>query len=256
MLTPFDRAIEEMKTYGYHSQRRQVHSDIIGDTLFQDLLRLCDALREDVDAGLVDHWLNVRAPGGRGRQIDMLVGEPDAQGDPDLSRVRIALENKSVMTAHRNRFARYDDLNETMQVIHDARPETIMVATVLIGTAERFLNVSDRIRVMTDDETFEEEVRPRLLSGDASLWGEFDYAISEADNDHHDSFQHFEELPVRNPAHTHGIGYDYVLLVPVFVDNVNEPRVVRDNDVGVSVDEEYWDMLDTIRRAYEARWHL
>jgi hypothetical protein len=52
------------------------------------------------------------------------------------------------------------------------------------------------------------------------------------------------------------VAYDYVLLVPVFIDNVCPPRVARDNALGIDVDAEYRSMLDRICKAYTARWHL
>ena len=52
------------------------------------------------------------------------------------------------------------------------------------------------------------------------------------------------------------VAYDYVLLVPVYVDNVNPPRIARDNHLGIDVDGEYRAMLDQICRAYRARWHV
>jgi len=52
------------------------------------------------------------------------------------------------------------------------------------------------------------------------------------------------------------VAYDYVLLVPVFIDNVHPPRVARDNALGIDVDGEYRMMLDRICKAYTARWHL
>jgi len=47
-----------------------------------------------------------------------------------------------------------------------------------------------------------------------------------------------------------------VILVPVFIDNVNPPRVERTNEFGINIDADYQRMLETICRAYEARWHL
>ena len=66
----------------------------------------------------------------------------------------------------------------------------------------------------------------------------------------------FRELPTRPPGRTDLVAYDYVLLVPVFIDNVCPPRVARDNDLGINVDVEYRSMLDRICKAYTARWHL
>ncbi len=66
----------------------------------------------------------------------------------------------------------------------------------------------------------------------------------------------FRQLPDRPPGLTHIRGYDFMLLGPVSIDNVNAPYVARDNALGIRVDDEYRRMLAQICKAYEARWHL
>ena len=63
-------------------------------------------------------------------------------------------------------------------------------------------------------------------------------------------------LPTRPPAHTHIQGYDYVLLVPVNIDNVNPPKLALDNNLGIDIEQDYKEMIETICKAYRARWHL
>jgi len=46
------------------------------------------------------------------------------------------------------------------------------------------------------------------------------------------------------------------LIAPLHVDNVNPPRLCRDNPFAINIDAEYDKMLTTICRAYEARWHF
>ena len=78
-------------------------------------------------------WKNVASPGDRERRVDLFVGEPNANGEPDISKVRIAIENKSVITAHRNRTNRFDDLKKVLAAVQGERPEALLIATVLIG---------------------------------------------------------------------------------------------------------------------------
>ena len=66
----------------------------------------------------------------------------------------------------------------------------------------------------------------------------------------------FRKLAIRSPGHTHIVGYDYVLLVPVYIDNVNPPFIPRPNKLGIDVDRQYRAMLTQICKAYRARWHL
>jgi len=259
MITPFDRAITAIALARYHNHRLEAHSDTVSTQLFQDLVEICEPLREDLNSGEVRMWLNVSAPGDRLRRVDLFVGEPDADGRPSIDRVRIAVENKSVITAHRNRTNRYDDLRKVLSAIHSARPEALLVATVLIGLCEQVLNVPDKVRAFYRgrEAEFERDVLPRLSSGDGTLWTEFGWAVSR--NRPHDpegTVELMRQLPTRSPGHTHVEGYDAVLLVPVEIDNVNPPALPRPNRLGIDVDGEYQRTLEKLCAAYTARWHM
>lgn len=257
MTTPFDKIIDEIKLRGYHNHRLQEHSDIVGDCIYSDLLETCNYLKDDVDKGIVKSWLNVKTPGARNRKIDLLIGEPNETGKPDLNKIRICVENKSVITAHRNRDARFDDLNETLQVLHNVRSEAVVVATVMIGVAERVLNVPDRIKPYYPDDIFKKAILPKLSKGDQKLWDNYPAAISiNRPNDQLATIEKFKKLPLRPLGHTHVMGYDSLLLVPVFIDNVNPPFIPRPNNFNINVDSEYQEMLNKICTAYRMRWHL
>ncbi len=209
--------------------------------------------------GVVQVWRNVSAPGDRLRKVDLFVGEPGQGGLPDINKVRVALENKSVITAHRNRTNRFDDLKKVLGAIHGSRPEALLIATVLVGLSDRVLNVPDQVHKFyrDRDHEFQEHVRPRLSSGDATLWSEFNWAVSNnRANDPQKTIDLFLTLPTRKPGHTHVQGYDYVLLVPVFIDNVNPPALPRPNTLGIDVDAEYQKLLVQMCSAYTARWHM
>jgi hypothetical protein len=259
MSTPFDKAIAAIALAGYHNHRLEAHSDTVSTALFEDLLAACPPLREDVNSGVVRVWTNVSAPGDRLRKVDLFVGEPDADGEPDISKVRIALENKSVITAHRNRTNRFDDLKKVLGAVHSARPEALLISTVLVGLAQKVLNVPDQVRKVYRgrEHEFRADVLPRLSSGDHTLWTEFGWAVSEnRPGDPAKTIELLRTLPTRAPGHTHVEGYDYVLLAPVVIDNVNPPELPRPNSVGIDVDAEYSRMLEQSCSAYVARWHL
>ncbi len=259
MSTPFDDVIVQIRAKGFHNHRLEDHSDAVSSGILRDLRARCESLRIDLENGRVWDWLNVRAPGARQRKIDLLVSDPNEEGEPDLERVRMCVENKSVVTAHRNRDARFDDLNEALQVLHRVSPEAVLIATVLVGVAQRVLNVPDRVKAFAkgDEGRFENEILPRLSSGDQRLWEEFEFAISEnRPDDPASTIARFRQLPTRLPGRTHICGYDYVMLVPVYIDNVNPPYLPRPNHLGVDVDSEYESMLTQICKAYTARWHL
>jgi len=262
MTTPFDAVIDQIKHRGFHNQRLEDHSDVVSKEILKDLRERCAPFGADYAAGKITSWLNVRTPGARNRKIDLLVGEADVSGKPNLEKLRFCVENKSVVTAHRNRYARFDDLNEALQVLHHAKAEAVLVATVIIGVADRVLNVPDRVKTLyrKNLREFNNRIVLRLSSGEESLWEEFAWAVSiNRAGDSARTLEKFRELPTRSPGHTHVVGYDYVLLVPAFMDNVNPPYIPKPNDplsLGIDVQHEYDAMLEMICKAYTARWHL
>ena len=139
------------------------------------------------------------------------------------------MENKSVITAHRNRTNRFDDLKKVVAAIQGERPEALLIATVLIGVAGRFLNIPDQVHKVyrgREDE-FDRDVRPL-----------------------------FQSLPTRGSAQTHLTACDSVLLVPVHIDNVNPPELPRPNALGIDIDADYDAFLERTCKAYTARWHI
>jgi hypothetical protein len=262
MTTPFDLVIKTIKQRGFHNQRLEDHSDLVSEGILNDLRERCEPFARDITQGTVKCWKNARTPGARNRKIDLLVGEADPAGAPDLNRLRVCVENKSVITAHRNLYARFDDLNEALQVLHRAKSEAVLVATVIIGVAQRVLNVPDKVKPLYKKKLgeFSSKVIPRLSSGDQTLWDEFEWAVSlNRPDDPAKTASKFRQLPTRPPGHTHVIGYDYVLLVPALIDNVNPPYIPSPHSpesLGIDVEHEYRSMLDHICKAYTARWHL
>ncbi|HLC40479.1 MAG TPA: hypothetical protein VJO34_02485 [Methylomirabilota bacterium] len=259
VANPFDDVIKAIRAAGYHNHRLEQHSDLLSAGIFRDLVKRCPQIASDYRSGRIACWYNVPAPGARGRRVDLFVGEPSPSGKYNARGARICVENKSVITAHRNKTNRLDDLDEVVRGTHRVKPESIIVATVLVGTALTVLNIPDHVRkrYRNRPDLFESKVLPRLSKGDQSLWREFKFAVSRnRENDPQKTVDAFRTLPTRAPGHTHVLGYDFILLAPVFIDNVNPPRINRKNTFGIDVDREYQRMLETICRAYEARWHL
>lgn len=257
MHTPFDQTIEDIRERGFHNHRLEEHSSTVSQGILRDLCATCEAFRQDFAAGIIREWLDFPSPGGRSRKLDLVVAEPGEEAaGPDLARLRLCVENKSVVTAHRNRTNRYDDLSDLLGVLHQNKPDAILVATVLVGLAENVLNVPDRVRPFLSPEDFTMRVLPRLSTGDGTLWAEFPRAVSRnRPGDAGRTVEKFRELPTRPPGRTDLVAYDYVLLVPVFIDNVSPPRVARENALDIDIDAEYRSMLDRICKAYMARWH-
>jgi hypothetical protein len=257
MSTPFDELVAEIRARGFHNHRLEEHSGTVSRGILRDLCAMCKPFRQDFTRRRIREWLDFSSPGGRARKLDLVVAEPGEDAErPDLGRLRLCVENKSVVTAHRNRTNRYDDLSDVVGVLHRKTPDAILVATVLVGLAERVLNMPDRVKLLLPPEEFSARILPRLSSGDQTLWGEFPHAVSHnRPRDHERTVMRFRELPTRPPGRTDLVAYDYVLLVPVYIDNVSPPRVARDNNLGIDIDAEYQTMLDRICKAYKARWH-
>jgi hypothetical protein len=261
MTTPFDSVIEQIKVRGFHNHRLEDHSDILSRGILEDLQKHCDPIGADFAKGQIGSWLNVRTPGDRNRKIDLLAGEPLASGEPDLTKLRLCVENKSVVTAHRNRTTRLDDLDLALQALHHAKAKAVLVATIIIGVAQRVLNVPDGIKKRYKKRLSEfARIVPRLSSGDQSLWEEFDFAISmNRPNDPAVTLTKLRQLRIRPPGYTHVIGYDYVMLVPAFINNVDPPYIPNGDDplsLGINVQHDYEAMLDIVCKAYTARWHF
>jgi hypothetical protein len=258
MITPFDQTIADIKKRGFHNHRLEDHSGTVSRGILHDLRATCEPFGRDFTAGLIHEWFDFPSPGGRSRKLDLVVAEPgEVATMPDIARLRLCIENKSVVTAHRNRTNRYDDLSDALGVLHKKKPDAILVATVLVGVAENVLNVPDRVRPFVSPENFTGRVLPRLSIGDETLWADYPHAVSRnRPRDAARTVEKFRELPTRPPGRTDLVAYDYVLLVPVFIDNVSPPRIARDNALGIDVDAEYGNMLDRICKAYTARWHL
>jgi hypothetical protein len=180
MLTPFDEVLAQIKRRGFHNQRLEDHSDILSDGILNDLKKRCEVFAADFAGAKIQSWKNVRTPGARNRKIDLLAGESNAAGEADLEKLRFCIENKSVITAHRNRYASFDDLNEALQVLHRAKSEAVLVATVIVGVPNKVLNVPDKVRPLYRKRPgeFKDRIVPRLSSGDQSLLDEFESALS------------------------------------------------------------------------------
>lgn len=166
MVTPFDEHAKRANEDGYHNQRVNTHSDLVSLGIIRDLYQNCEALRVDLDSGEVGFWINRPNPWGRKRNTDFLIAKPLAGSiqakkrprilgqlgaagigaHPDPQAVRVIGEHKSIVTAHRNRSARHDDLDHLYQDGNAKSPDTILFATVMIGTAPWYLNVADGVK--------------------------------------------------------------------------------------------------------------
>lgn len=258
MNTAYPDIIRMIEARGYHNHRLEDHSAAISRGILRDLCATCEPFNSDFSSGRICEWLDFPSPAGRARKLDLVVAEPDRDhGQPDLTHLRVCIENKSVVTAHRNRTNRYDDLSDLVAVLHKNRPDAILVATVLIGVSEDVLNVPDRVKPFVSSEDFDARVLPRLSSGDRSLWTEFAHAVSHnRASDPAKTVEKFREL-AHSSARPHRSRGLRLRVVGAGAHRQRESASHRPRQrVGIDVDGEYQAMLDQICRAYKARWHV
>jgi hypothetical protein len=258
VTSPLDDVIDAVKRKGYLNQRQTEHSNLLSEGILRDLRASCPRIQADLHNGTVKAWMDRHIPAPRGnrdtgREADLLIGPPVPGEDKPAPSFRVCIEHKAVFTAHRNVRARFGDLNEVLEVVHEGRPDAVLVGTVLIGVSPRFLNVADRIKRFIPD--WEKSVLPRLSTGDQTLWADYPHAISEnQEGDPGRTLAVLQELGRRDFRRTHLKGYDFLLYVPVDIDNVNPPKLARKNSLGIDIDQDYLTMIRTICEAYSARW--
>lgn len=257
MTTPAARVIEQIICDKYHDHRSARHSDLVCEHFILDLLRQCDALAKDIDEVRVKYGFNVEVP-GLTHKVDLMIYEVDDDHlEPSLDRARLCMENKSVITAHgKNRKNRHSDLSDFSKLLQTRKPEAIVLGHVLVGTGIQYINIPDSVkskcRILGID--FENDVLPRLSSGDARLWDEFG-AKPNTQDAAAKTIELMRSLPVKEKGFTHEQGFDVLLIEPVFIDNIHPARVERENSFDIDVDRGYQDMLSRTCRAYTSRWH-
>jgi hypothetical protein len=269
VTTPFDIHAEMVNRIGYHNHRVNTHSDIISNGIIEDLKHISKTFASDLESGRIGCFKNQPNPWGRKRNTDLIIAKPLTKSKSSPSQIRAIIEHKSVITAHRNRDARHDDLFNLCQEAA-ADPHIVVAGTVMIGLCERVLNIPDHIRKTyklpgisksgrrgtdIDEDRFEKEILSRVRSHDQKLWADFEYAVSyNTPGDIQKTLSKFRTLPIRQKNNPDFAGFDALLLVPVYYNNVDPARVARDNNLGMDVDKDYNLFISTISKAYEERY--
>lgn len=250
-MSVFDEIAGEIRRVGYHNHRRENHSDLMSHRMIADLQAKCPKFAADCVSGVIKVWYKTKGPDDR--TTDLLAGVPNSDGAPKMDEVLLLVEHKSVITAHRSRDARYQDIDRERLSAHRANPRTIVAATVLVGTCQRVLNVPDCIAKFSK-ENFVADILGRLSTGDIRLWKDFAACVSNnKPGDPAKTIETFRQLRVRKGADTHVAGLDYLLIAPVEIDNVNPSQLVA--NMGIDPVHEYDSMIRHICRLYSLRWH-
>ena len=267
--TPFDLHASLVNRIGFHNHRVNTHSDVISDGIIEDLKIASKTFASDLESQRIGCFKNQPNPWGRGRNTDLIIAKPLTKSKPSPSQIRVIIEHKSVITAHRNRDARHDDLFNICQE-SSADPQIVLAGTVMIGLCEKVLNIPDHIRKTYklpkisksgrqmseyDEARFEKEILSRVRNHDQKLWDDFQYAISyNTPGDIQQTLSKFRTLPIRQKGNPESTGFDALLLVPVYYNNVDPARVARDNSLGMDIDKDYAAFISAIATAYDERY--
>ncbi len=248
MSTIFDTWIEEISKKPFYSGRGGVHCKALALALEKELLERSPALRTDRNSGLVRSWTRRTLAATRGRH-DLLCGPADVAGEPAPGGLRICIDVKTVVTAHRNGPTRAQELRDAAKRIAGDSPESLHVAVVLVGTEARYLNVADQVaalyRKMGKERFFDESIVPRLSTGDESLWTDCAWGISpNKPNDAATTAALFLGLTE----------FDALFVAPVHIDNVTPPKVDRAHPAFGRFDEQYEVAMASVVGEYMKRW--
>jgi len=267
----FERVIKRIRNDGVYHPRDQRVSTQLGLEILRDLYFVSPEFREDVNCGRICYGFNLKfekTSTSNSKRTDLAIGVLDESADipPILTKyledaplipemkmlhittrdrdlmkeVRIAMENKSVITAHRNRNNRSDELVSIADVLSEACPGAILVATVMIGTATEFLNYEVLQRAEGVLEVFCERVRggyqldeiKRLLGRSAPEIADFlnQPRIRKAlisTNESQEPFNTMDRMHgvLKPRENTSQIGYDVLILQFCHIDNIGPARL-------------------------------
>jgi hypothetical protein len=137
--------------------RSQQHSNALSAYMLDDLVRTPSALSADLASGRVvaEYNKRVEAPRG-GRNVDFIIR--DAQAPGPLDTVRIAIEHKTLMTAHgKARLNRQGDIIAAATHNHNHSKRTIVAATMIVNMSQLYRNPDAFAREIIRTEIAEEK---------------------------------------------------------------------------------------------------
>jgi hypothetical protein len=142
----------------YHS-RSDEHSKVLGELIVQDLLDVCDVLREQAERGDVGYGINYkyRWANGKEKTLDVAIGTPPSPLPPPgsarihrltprkpafaIARLLVAIEEKAVMTEHGKAQPRiYSELNDSHTIVHQGGRDTVSGGITVVNIAATFVS--------------------------------------------------------------------------------------------------------------------
>src|SRR6516165_736386 len=145
-MTPFDSVVDRIRRRGFYNHRLGDHIDILRRGFVEDLSRYCPRFEADLSGHVISCQKNMRDPAAQYRKLDFAIGDASQDGDLDIRKLRICLKNKSVITGHASRNSRFWDLTAALWALEELKSRVVLVATVIVGVAERVLNVPDKVK--------------------------------------------------------------------------------------------------------------
>jgi hypothetical protein len=140
---------QHLRDEGYHS-RSNKHSNALAEAILQDLVRHCPKIREKGRRGTIVYDLNVTLRAGTADwNVDLVLGPPPLESLPPTkgvpiskqtpSTIEIAIEIKSVMTAHRKAVKnRKRDLEAHHEHVHNYNNNAIAGGVFVINASDSF----------------------------------------------------------------------------------------------------------------------
>ncbi len=284
--TAFERLVSYLERERIHHPRTGFHSDYLSKEFLRDLYHVSSIFKSDVDAGTICYKVNHRLGlGGRQHVLDLVLGtredssqqtsiDPKNQGfqrirESEPKDIRLIMENKSLITAHRNVYNRTRILADLAEAVRDGQHRhVLLVGTFIIGTADKFLNYETFIRArdvlshLCSESKFNlKELEGMIGTGNEKI-REFveDPALPETmisrnkpDEPEKTLDIIIQDVPIKQLS---GGGYDGFAIQFCHLDNIDRPRL---EDPLVFKDKKYEavryeNALETIAAQYDEKY--
>ena len=202
--------------YHYHP-RSDAHSIALCNFILQDLLQMCQILREQAERREIAYGINTRftwQTTGKTKTLDLAIGLPEALPQTPLfeppasivkvdrlAKVFISCEAKSVMTEHgKSRPRVYDELSSSHEIVHQGDQGAIATGITVVNIAETF--ISPLRQKIAETPFISQHKQPQAATN---------------------VVQHLRGLPIRD--HVGEVGFDAYATIVVDCDNQSPARL-------------------------------
>lgn len=249
------------------------------------MYHVSSTFKADVDTGRVCYKVNYRLDlGGRQHVLDLVLGTREdtsqqniavpKQGferiqESEIKNIRLIMENKSLVTAHRNVYNRTRILADLAEAVRDSPPkDTLLVGTFIVGTADKFLNYETFVRArdvlshLCSESKFNLEELEELIGTGHEKIREFvddpvlpEKMISRNKPDEPQKTLDIivQDVPIKQLS---GSGYDGFAIQFCHLNNIDPPRLedplfFKDKNYDAV---RYENVLNTIAAQYDAKY--